>query len=77
MGSASPRLDLRARAFALAVGRALQDDRQRPIVDDAAHGGAIDVGGKADAVAHRDHRVAMHRDIVGERRRVGRTPFGI
>ena len=65
------RLDLRARAFPLAVGRALQDDRQRPIVDDAARGGAIDVGGEADAVAHARPSC---RDAPRHRRRTPARP---
>ena len=50
----------------LAVGGALQQDRERGLDGDTAAGRPVDIGGEADAVAHLDHDVAgVQHDVVG------------
>ena len=60
-----PGLDFGARPLALAVGRPLHDDRKRRLDRPPVDCRTIDVGREANSVAHGNHDIPMHDDIIG------------
>ena len=58
-------LDFGARPFAFPVRRPFHDDRKRRLDELTIDDRSIDIGRKANPVAHAHHHIAMDRDVIG------------